>query len=77
MIESVSPELKDFIKCMLQKDSEKRWSADGLLQHQFIVQYYNSFVEDPSLIEYLSQYKMTKKIYDQSFMTQCHNEFVW
>lgn len=40
-IETVSPELKNFIKCMLQKDSDKRLSADRLLQHQFIVQYNN------------------------------------
>ena len=76
MIDSVSPELKDFIKCMLQKDTEKRWTASGLLQHQFIVQYYNQFFEDPHLTDYLAQYNMTKKIYDQSFLTQCHNEFL-
>ena len=50
-LDSVSLALKDFIKCMCQKESDKRWTADRLLQHQFIVQYNNSyeFIENQTI----------------------------
>ncbi|XP_010544223.1 PREDICTED: mitogen-activated protein kinase kinase 4 [Tarenaya hassleriana] len=34
---SASPEFRDFISCCMQRDPAKRWSAQQLLQHPFIL----------------------------------------
>lgn len=69
--QQISPDLKDFIKNCLHRKIEKRWSADQLLKHPFIVKNSLSYTKLEPLMS-----AVLKEIYlpDSDEESECEEE---
>ena len=45
-LKALSKETKNFIECMLQKDPNKRLSADKLKRHEFLIKNVKDFIKE-------------------------------
>ena len=53
-------ELANFVGCCLQKDPNKRWDAQQLMQHPFI-QFFNNLEMNDDHISWLKEYNDRKE----------------